>query len=302
MTTGVQSTKGYWIKSSLFAAEPGEDDATNPRMYGRQLANWLRERFVSLGYSVEEVIGEDWGWCVMCQRDPYSLFIGCISLALYEGARPGDPPPPKERLLWQVVPLAEMPTFKYLFRRKPDMHEGLTRLDTQLRSTLEAEPQIEIVDESVANNWFANLPKTSPINDAGQEPDSLPRWIQVIVGMLLLPMTLLCVAGALTMFTIPKVQTDPLAQLLTVVISLLSVWGVIIAVRLILGLKGKYGLLGPIALRTIAAVAVGLVIGGFFTGAYIEHPLRATALVIIYAVVAVRLWNAADRKSQRRSS
>ena len=134
--------------------EPGEDEETNPRLYGRQLATWLRQRFVSLGYEVEDVIPEDWGWCVMCQRDPYLLFVGCVNLRDYEHARPNDPPPPKERLLWNAVPTAEVPFFKYVLRRKPETQAGLEKLDRQLRGILEAEARIEIVDEAVTNTWF----------------------------------------------------------------------------------------------------------------------------------------------------
>lgn len=294
----MQSTEGYWFKSSLFAAEPGEDDETNPRMYGRQPANWIRERFRSLGYPVEEVIAEDWGWCVMCQRDPYSLWIGCVSLHDIEYAEPGDRPPPKEGLLWHVTPVVEIPFFKYLFRAKPDVREALERLARQLRTTLESEPAIEIVDETVANTWFANLPRKSKAAEAAAEPATIPRWLQVIIGTLLLPLTLLCVGGALTIFTIPKVQADPLLQLLAAVISLLSMWGVMIAVRLIFGLKGK-GLLGPFALRVMSAAAIGLVVGSLFTDIYAEHPVRAIAFAVLYVVVAIWFWQLAARRSRR---
>ena len=150
----MNQTRGYWFKSSLFEVEPGEDEETNPRLYGRQVATWLRQRFASLGYAVEDVIAEDWGWCVICQRDPYLLFVGCVNLRDYEHARWSDPPPPKERLLWNVVPTAEVPFFKYVLRRKPETQAGLEKLDEELRGILEAEPRIEIVDEAVTNTWF----------------------------------------------------------------------------------------------------------------------------------------------------
>jgi len=148
----------YWMKSSRFEAEPGEDEETNPRLYGRQLANWLRERFLALGYPVEDVIPEDWGWCVMCQRDPYWLWIGCVNLQDYECAKPDDPPPSKEMLLWQAAATAEVPFFKYLFKRKPDVSAGLSKLHEELRRVLESETTIEIVDESVADTWFNDAP------------------------------------------------------------------------------------------------------------------------------------------------
>lgn len=150
----VQSNENYWFTSTLFEVEPGEDEETNPRLYGRQLANWLRRKFLALGYPVEEVIPEDWGWCVMCQREPFWLFVGCVNLRDYEYAKEGDPPPTKNRLLWNVVPLAGLPPFKYLFRRKPTTSEGLDRLGAELRNILENEPQIHLQDASISDNWF----------------------------------------------------------------------------------------------------------------------------------------------------
>jgi len=90
----------------------------------------------------------------MCQREPYSMWVGCANLRDYEYAKEEDPPPAKELLLWSAVPMAEVPFFKYLFRRKQSVSEGLTKLDAQLRTILEAEPEIRLVDESAANNWF----------------------------------------------------------------------------------------------------------------------------------------------------
>ena len=151
----MESAPSFWFTSTRFNVEPGEDEETNPRMYGRQLARWLREKFVSLGYPAEEVIAEDWGWCVMCQREPYRLWVGCVNLRDYAYAKEGDPPPTQEMLLWNTVPMAELPFFKYLLRRKPSMSEGLSMLGTQLRETLEAEPSIRLVPESVTDTWFA---------------------------------------------------------------------------------------------------------------------------------------------------
>jgi hypothetical protein len=145
---------GYWFKSSDFEAEPGEDEETNPRMYGRQVASWLHERFQALGYEVEDVFGEDWGWCVMCQRDPYWLWVGCVNLRDYEHAQPDDPPPPADRLLWNVVPMAEVPFFKYLFKKKPDPRPGLDKIGAELKAILDSDPRVEVVDDELSNTWF----------------------------------------------------------------------------------------------------------------------------------------------------
>jgi hypothetical protein len=155
------SSEGYWFTSTTFEVEPGEDSETNPRKYGRQLAKWLRDHLVALGYPAEEVFGDDWGWCVMCRRDPYLLWVGCVNLQDQDHAKPDDPPPSKHHLLWNVVPMAEVPFFRYLLRPKPNVQPGLQQLDSELRRILETAEGIEIVEDSTADKWFDNLRKQS---------------------------------------------------------------------------------------------------------------------------------------------
>ena len=137
----------FWFKSSLFEIEPGEDNETNPRIYGKRLAHWLREKCISLGYGVEDVIPEDWGWCVMCSRKPYMLWIGCANVDDYDTAKEGDPPPGKEDILWTCFVEAEKPLFGRLFK-KIDTSQGIRKLTEELKSILEAEPEIKIIEES----------------------------------------------------------------------------------------------------------------------------------------------------------
>jgi hypothetical protein len=73
----------------------------------------------------------------------------------YEHAKPDDPPPPAERLLWNVVPFAEIPFFRYLLKRKPDTQPGLEKLASELRGILESEHAVEIVSEKVADTWYS---------------------------------------------------------------------------------------------------------------------------------------------------
>lgn len=153
----VETAQGIWFKSSHFEAETGEDEETNPRMYGRQVAMWLHKEFSVLGYEVEEVFGEDWGWCVMCQRDPYMLWIGCVNLRDCEYAQPGDPPPPPDHLLWNVIPMAEVPFFRYLFKTKPNTKPGLDKIEAELTHILESDSRVDIVDDEVTNTWFEDI-------------------------------------------------------------------------------------------------------------------------------------------------
>jgi hypothetical protein len=66
-----------WVETSFFEIEPGEDEETNPGVYGRAFAHWLAERLKARGESVEQIVAEDWGRCVVLTRKPYLLWIGC---------------------------------------------------------------------------------------------------------------------------------------------------------------------------------------------------------------------------------
>ena len=65
------------IKTTAFTIEPGEDAETNPGVFGRSLATYVAEQMRARGESVEGLIAEDFGWCVMLRRKPFMLWIAC---------------------------------------------------------------------------------------------------------------------------------------------------------------------------------------------------------------------------------
>jgi hypothetical protein len=132
---------GYWFTSHLFAVEPGEDDEVNPGMYGRQLADWLKGQLEGRGYAVEPVIAEDWGRCLMLSRDPFLLWVGCGSIHFHSADIVES-----TEIVWHCFPEAEVPFFRRLFG-KPDTGPELSRLNEHLRSILEQNPAIKMVDE-----------------------------------------------------------------------------------------------------------------------------------------------------------
>jgi hypothetical protein len=137
---------GFWFQSSMFDIEPGEDEEINPRMYGRQLANWLKGRLEQRGYDVEPVINEDWGRCLMCSRDPFMLWVGCGNVTDYSTAQASDPPPPKEQIIWHCFAVAEIPLLKRLFN-KPDTGPALLKLNADLSDILSSDPRIVLTEE-----------------------------------------------------------------------------------------------------------------------------------------------------------
>ena len=135
----------FRFRSDLFPIERGEDKDTNPGCCGRALAEWLRARFLQLGYAVEDVIAEDWGWCVMLARQPCMLWIGCCSL--HDG-RLGDEAgaTPAQPVEWCCIVKAEAPVWSWFFWQRllgrADARPFVARVTAQLEAALRAEPRI----------------------------------------------------------------------------------------------------------------------------------------------------------------
>ena len=135
---------GYWFKSSLFEIEPGEDEEINPGIYGRQLAAWLRQKLEAGGYGVE-VINEDWGRCLMCQRSPFALWVGVGSVD--DENRVDGMIPTKDAVVWHCFAVTEGGLRMRMFGKKNEIEMSRAKLDAALASILRAEPGILLVPE-----------------------------------------------------------------------------------------------------------------------------------------------------------
>lgn len=65
------------FRSAKFQPQQNEDSETNPYRYGKALAVWILEKLPTSKYPDAQVFAEDWGWLVLCQREPFTLSIGC---------------------------------------------------------------------------------------------------------------------------------------------------------------------------------------------------------------------------------
>src|SRR6185369_12176638 len=65
------------FESSVFTISLGEDEETNPGIYGKALAQWLSQQLASRGFKVTGVIPEDFGWCVGIDARPHAAFVSC---------------------------------------------------------------------------------------------------------------------------------------------------------------------------------------------------------------------------------
>lgn len=130
-TVTVTPTSQIWVETNFFKVEPGEDEGTNPGRYGRAFANWISERLKVRGETVEQVIPEDWGWCVVLTRKPYLLWIGCGNRA----DRTDE---------WGAFVTAE-PNVIQRFFRTVDTGPAVARLTKVLKEIMQEVPQAKKV-------------------------------------------------------------------------------------------------------------------------------------------------------------
>ncbi len=134
----------FCFTSNLFQVEPGEDEETNPYRYGKQLSHWLAGKLAAAGYPEAEVIPEDWGWCVMCSRDPFMLWVGCGNQDTDETLE--NPELIRNQpIIWRCFVVAEVPFWKRILG-KPDTESSERNLSEQLQGLLTSEAQIRMVE------------------------------------------------------------------------------------------------------------------------------------------------------------
>ena len=116
------------FESSDFAVIAGEDEATNPGIYGKALAEWLADQLRAAGLPAGSVIAEDFGWCVPVAAPPHKLYVACAST---EEA-------PNE---WRVFAFAEGGLAARLLG-KDNRAASLASLFTAVRTCLESHPNV----------------------------------------------------------------------------------------------------------------------------------------------------------------
>lgn len=137
---------GYWFSSSLPGLNPDEDGELSQHEDHQQVALWLRSQLEQRGYPAVEVLKEDWGWCLMCQRKPFMLWVGCGRSDAVEPGREGLPPQ-HGTVVWHCFQAAEASLWARVVRRI-DTTAAITRLDADLLGILASDPDITLIDQT----------------------------------------------------------------------------------------------------------------------------------------------------------
>ena len=70
----------FTFRSRHFSISLGEEEETNPGIYGKALAHWLAENLKAQGLQSEQPFAEDFGWCIRVYQAPHSLYIACANI------------------------------------------------------------------------------------------------------------------------------------------------------------------------------------------------------------------------------
>ena len=65
------------FRSDKFPPYEGEEEQINPDLWGKRLGEYLKEKLSPEGIDTDELIPEDWGWCLPIKHDAFSMWIGC---------------------------------------------------------------------------------------------------------------------------------------------------------------------------------------------------------------------------------
>src|SRR4030095_3417343 len=118
----------FEFRSSKFPPYEGEEEETNPGLWGKRLAEYLVEKLGEKGIGTEQIVAEDWGWYIPISNEGFRLGLCC-------GHQQGD----DDEFLCFTEP--GTPVVRKLFR-KIDATPQLIRLTDALHQILVSDPEI----------------------------------------------------------------------------------------------------------------------------------------------------------------
>ena len=120
----------------------------------------------------------------------------------------------------------------------------------------------------------------SPIPETPEK--EVPRWVQVLAGVVLALLTLLCGFASVTMLVVPNEKSPILTIVVGLVLLLGCLWVFQKCFRLLTGRKNPGGLMAPNTLRVVSYFFLALPIAGLFTSYYRKMGPVAIIQAVMY--------------------
>jgi ABC-type microcin C transport system permease subunit YejB len=129
------------------------------------------------------------------------------------------------------------------------------------------------------------------------EPKPLSRWVTIPLGIVLTPVTLLCVIGSAIILVAPNVPSSLLTISMGSLFLAGSIWVFYLTIRLIfLNPKGNSKFMPPLGLKVIALVFAAIPIISVVLGTFWEKPIIHSIMTIAYIGIVLRLWSVANHR------
>ncbi|MFC4158537.1 hypothetical protein [Chitinimonas lacunae] len=128
---------------------------------------------------------------------------------------------------------------------------------------------------------------------------TLPRWVQIPVGLLLALFTLLCLLGSIVGLFTRNPQAPLLVPLVSLVMIIASLWLLLCCARMIFNWRPQQGLIGPGILRLCAWCFLLLPLGSLFTGYLEAYPVRTLIQTVVYVSIFFSLRSLAASRERR---
>ncbi|MBV1889316.1 MAG: hypothetical protein KUG67_03625 [Proteobacteria bacterium] len=130
------------------------------------------------------------------------------------------------------------------------------------------------------------------------EPQTLPRWATIPIGLVLTPFTLICVVGSAIILLAPNVPPSILTVSLGSIFLAGSLWVFYLSLRLLfVNPKGSSTFVSPNGLRTVALVFATIPIISLVLGTFWEKPIIHTIMTVAYIGIAIRLFSLAKNRA-----
>lgn len=68
------------FRSSRFPPYEDGSDEVNPGVFGKRLAEFMKEGLARKGLKPDEIIAEDWGYIIPLENDRFNLWVGCANI------------------------------------------------------------------------------------------------------------------------------------------------------------------------------------------------------------------------------
>ena len=65
------------FRSGKFPPYDGEQEQINPGLWGKRLAEYLRDKLRTDGVKTGDIYSEDWGWALPIQNETFATWLGC---------------------------------------------------------------------------------------------------------------------------------------------------------------------------------------------------------------------------------